>query len=185
MLKNQDLARFVASLLPTAVKKGLTHHVLLAFNAATVHDFIKRSKTINEGTVAYLLPALLEPLHQKPKKLSKDAVVSLDIGFFFQAHSYHYFSSSEVIFLPRFRESVISRINCTEFVFPLTATFPVDYADLANRTYAAQGGVQKPFKKATPRKNNPMQLQSTRLQILQHQIRWTMQRRLLCLSKLR
>ena len=112
MLKNQDLARFVASLLPTAVKKGLTHHVLLAFNAATVHDFIKRSKTINEGTVAYLLPALLEPLHQKPKKLSKEAVVSLDIGFFFQAHSYHYFSSSEVIFfLPRFRESVKCRLQ--------------------------------------------------------------------------
>ena len=107
MPKNQDVTRFVVSLLPTAIKKGLIHHVLLAFNAATVHDFIKRSKTINEGNVAYLLPALLEPLQQKPKKLSKDAVVSLDIGFFFQTHSYGYFSSSEVIFfLPHSRKSV-------------------------------------------------------------------------------
>jgi U3 small nucleolar RNA-associated protein 10 len=96
MLKNQDLARFVVSLLPTAIKKGLTHHVLLAFNAATLHDFIKRSKTINEGTVAYLLPALLEPLQQKPKKLSKDAVVSLDIGFFFPTHSCCFFSARKL-----------------------------------------------------------------------------------------
>jgi U3 small nucleolar RNA-associated protein 10 len=96
MLKNQDLARFVVSLLPTAIKKGLTHHVLLAFNAATLHDFIKRSKTINEGTIAYLLPALLEPLQQKPKKLSKDAAVSFDIGFFFQAHSYIFFPARKL-----------------------------------------------------------------------------------------
>lgn len=76
MLKNSDVARFVASLLPTAIKKGLGHRVLVTFNAATLHDFIKRSKSLNEGTVAYLLPSLLEPLQQKPKKLMKDAVVS-------------------------------------------------------------------------------------------------------------
>ncbi|KAF8966928.1 armadillo-type protein [Flammula alnicola] len=75
MLKNTDVARFVASLLPYALKKGLSHRVLIAFNAATLHDFIKRSKSLNEGTVAYLLPALLEPLQQKRKKLSKDAVI--------------------------------------------------------------------------------------------------------------
>jgi len=93
MLKNQDLARFVVSLLPTAIKKGLTHHVLLAFNAATLHDFIKRSKNITEGTVAYLLPALLEPLQQKPKKLSKDAVVSLvHVGSFLEVHSGLFYS---------------------------------------------------------------------------------------------
>ena len=32
---------------------------------------------ITEGTMAYLLPALLEPLQQKPKKLSKDDLVNL------------------------------------------------------------------------------------------------------------
>ncbi|KDR78387.1 hypothetical protein GALMADRAFT_245550 [Galerina marginata CBS 339.88] len=75
MLKNSDLARFVTSLLPTGVRKGLGHRVLLAFNAATLHDFIKRSKSLSEGTIAFILPALLEPLQQKPKKLSKEAVL--------------------------------------------------------------------------------------------------------------
>jgi U3 small nucleolar RNA-associated protein 10 len=75
MLKNTDVARFVTSLLPFALKKGISHHTLIAFNAATLHDFIKRSKSLSEGTVAYLVPALLEPLQQKPKKLSKDAVL--------------------------------------------------------------------------------------------------------------
>ena len=75
MLKNTDVARFVTSLLPIALKKGVAHPVLIAFNAATLHDFIKRSKSLNEGTVAYLVPALLEPLQQKPKKLSKDVVI--------------------------------------------------------------------------------------------------------------
>jgi U3 small nucleolar RNA-associated protein 10 len=89
MLKNQDLARFVVSVLPNAIKKDLSHHVLLAFNAATLYDFIKRSKTITEGTVAYLLPALLEPLQQKPTKLSKDAVVSsVHVQFFFPSSQY-------------------------------------------------------------------------------------------------
>ncbi|PPQ90282.1 hypothetical protein CVT25_013107 [Psilocybe cyanescens] len=75
MLKNSDLARFVISLLPVAVKKGLGHHVLFAFNAATLYDFIKRSKSMSEGTMAYLLPGLLEPLQQKGKKLVKDGVL--------------------------------------------------------------------------------------------------------------
>ncbi|KJA17838.1 hypothetical protein HYPSUDRAFT_191636 [Hypholoma sublateritium FD-334 SS-4] len=75
MLKNTDLARFVTSLLPTSLKKGVANPVLIAFNAATLHDFIKRSKSLTEGTVAYLVPALLDPLQQKAKKLSKDAVI--------------------------------------------------------------------------------------------------------------
>ena len=75
MLKNDDVSRFVTSLLPTATKKGLNHRVLLAFNAATLHDFIKRSKSINEGTISYLLPALLEPLKPKSKILSQDLVL--------------------------------------------------------------------------------------------------------------
>jgi U3 small nucleolar RNA-associated protein 10 len=75
MLKDSDLARFVTSLLPTAMKKGLVHRTIIAFNAATLHDFIKRSKSIDEGTLAHILPALLEPLHQPKKNTIKDAVV--------------------------------------------------------------------------------------------------------------
>ena len=75
MLKNSDVARFVTSLLPCAIKEGRCHRVLLAFNAACLHDFILRSQTLNEGTLAYLLPALLEPLQQVP--IIKDAIVSM------------------------------------------------------------------------------------------------------------
>jgi len=75
MLKDSDLARFVSSLLPTAIKKGQVHSTIIAFNAATLHDFIKRGKSINEGTLAHILPALLEPLHQNQKNTVKDAVV--------------------------------------------------------------------------------------------------------------
>ena len=77
MLRNADLARLVTSLLPTALKNGVSHRVLLAFNAATLHEFITRSKELDEGTMAYLLPALLEPLQQKSLAPSQDSIVSL------------------------------------------------------------------------------------------------------------
>ena len=80
MLKDSELARFVSSLLPTAVKKGLVHRTLIAFNTATLHDFIKRSKSLDEGTIAYLLPDLLEPLQQKPEHVTKDAVVRVSFS---------------------------------------------------------------------------------------------------------
>lgn len=77
MLRNADLARFVTSLLPTAINNGVSHRVLLAFNAATLHEFIARSKKLDEGTMAYLLPALLVPLQQKSLAPSQDSIVSL------------------------------------------------------------------------------------------------------------
>jgi U3 small nucleolar RNA-associated protein 10 len=76
MLRNSDLARFVTSLLPSAIKGGYAHRALLAFNAASLHDFIVHSKVLDEGTVAYLLPALLEPLQQGSNPTPKDAIVS-------------------------------------------------------------------------------------------------------------
>lgn len=75
MLRNSDVARFVASLLPSAIKEGSVHRVQLAFNAATLHEFIKRSKSLDEGTLAYLIPALLEPLQQKTPAPTKDAIL--------------------------------------------------------------------------------------------------------------
>ncbi|PFH46286.1 hypothetical protein AMATHDRAFT_155738 [Amanita thiersii Skay4041] len=62
MLKNTDVSRFIASLLPSSLKDKRAHRVLLTFNAACLHDFITRSKRLDEGTVAFLLPALLSPL---------------------------------------------------------------------------------------------------------------------------
>ena len=77
MLRNAELARFVTSLMPKAVKSGFSHRILLAFYAATLHEFITRSKELDEGTMAYLLPALLEPLQQqKSSASSQDSVVS-------------------------------------------------------------------------------------------------------------
>ncbi|EAU87657.2 hypothetical protein CC1G_09118 [Coprinopsis cinerea okayama7 len=75
MIKNVDVARFVTSLLPYAIKGGYAHRTLLSFNAATVHEFIKRSNRLSEGVVAFLLPALLEPLQQKSETPSKDAIL--------------------------------------------------------------------------------------------------------------
>lgn len=74
MLRNTDVARFVTSLLPSALKDMRSHRALLAFNAATLHALVTRSKSLNEGTLAYLLPALLEPLQRNTQK---DAIVSL------------------------------------------------------------------------------------------------------------
>ena len=77
MLRNGDLARFVVSLLPKAIKEDHVHRTLLAFNAATLNEFIKRSKKLDEGTGVLLISALLEPLQEKGKEVSKDAIVSL------------------------------------------------------------------------------------------------------------
>ncbi|KAH6904492.1 hypothetical protein BKA70DRAFT_1373519 [Coprinopsis sp. MPI-PUGE-AT-0042] len=75
MLKSVDLARFITLLLPVAIKEGRAHRTLIAFNAATLNEFIKRNKALEEGTVAFLLPALLEPLQHKSDDPSKDAIL--------------------------------------------------------------------------------------------------------------
>lgn len=85
MLRNPDLARFVASLLPNALKEQqqqhqhgnkIVHRTLLAFNAATLNEFIRRSRKMDEGTGVLLVSALLEPLQVKGGDVSKDAIVS-------------------------------------------------------------------------------------------------------------
>jgi len=80
MSKNSDVARFITSLLPDAIRGGgYTHHTLLAFNAACLHDFIVHSKTLDEGTLAFLLSALLEPLLSRSSEVEsspKDSIVS-------------------------------------------------------------------------------------------------------------
>ncbi|KAJ7740997.1 hypothetical protein B0H14DRAFT_3515417 [Mycena olivaceomarginata] len=74
MLKNSDATRFIVNLLPTAIKASSSHHTLLAFNAATIHDYLTRTKTLDEGTLAHLLPALIEPLQQR-SDIIKDAIL--------------------------------------------------------------------------------------------------------------
>lgn len=77
MLRNSDFARFVTSLLPNALnEQGRVHRTLLAFNAATLNEFIKRSKKMDEGTGVMLVTSLLEPLQVKGREPSKEAIVS-------------------------------------------------------------------------------------------------------------
>ncbi|KAA1474189.1 hypothetical protein DENSPDRAFT_781033 [Dentipellis sp. KUC8613] len=71
MLRSPDLSRFVAALLPNALKKGkgYAHHTLIAFHTGTLLDFIARSKTLDDAVLAFLLPAMLEPLQaEAPEK---------------------------------------------------------------------------------------------------------------------
>ncbi|KAJ6554556.1 armadillo-type protein [Mycena capillaripes] len=75
MLKNSDATRFIVNLLPTAIKANCSHHTLLAFNAATIYDYLTRTKSLDEGTLAYLLPAILEPLQHRSDVVAKDAIL--------------------------------------------------------------------------------------------------------------
>lgn len=75
MLRVPDAARFAVALLPTALKKGYVHRTLIAFNAACMHEFLSRSAVLDEGTVAYVLPALLEALSQRAEQPSTEAIV--------------------------------------------------------------------------------------------------------------
>ncbi|OAX34660.1 hypothetical protein K503DRAFT_428951 [Rhizopogon vinicolor AM-OR11-026] len=61
MAANQAVARYIASLLPTAIRGSYSHRTLVAFNAATMHDYIATRPALDEGTLAFLLSALLAP----------------------------------------------------------------------------------------------------------------------------
>ena len=84
MQQNTDLTRFVISLLPSAIKRGSAHRTLVAFNAATLHDFIghigAQGKALDEGLVVQLVDALLMPLIAAtktkgvPNTMSKDSI---------------------------------------------------------------------------------------------------------------
>lgn len=87
MLKSQDLARFVANLLPEAFGQqgGINvHRTLLCFNTSLWLEFVARAngKDLDAGTLAYLLPALLQPLRveEQDRRVSaanrKDGIVS-------------------------------------------------------------------------------------------------------------
>ncbi|KAG6334786.1 hypothetical protein ID866_4304 [Astraeus odoratus] len=73
MVSNVGIARFTAELLPAAVKGGYSHRTLLAFHAATVHDYLSGLPKMDDGILAFILPALLDPV----QGAHKDADVSL------------------------------------------------------------------------------------------------------------
>ncbi|KAG6369730.1 hypothetical protein JVT61DRAFT_13599 [Boletus reticuloceps] len=73
MVSDTEVARFVANLLPVAVKCSHSHRTLLAFHVATMHDYISSSPSLDDGVLAFTLPSLLTPLHSS----QKDANIAL------------------------------------------------------------------------------------------------------------
>ncbi|TRM63291.1 hypothetical protein BD626DRAFT_496170 [Schizophyllum amplum] len=72
MRKNSVVARFVSSLVPSAVQHGTVHPALLKFNVSVLRDFIALGKTLDEGSIAHLLQSTLAPLQNAT---SRDAVL--------------------------------------------------------------------------------------------------------------
>lgn len=77
MVRNVAVARFVASALPKAVKDRTAHRALVAFHTAALFEYISRIKAPDDGVLAFLLPAMLEPLqHNAAQAGTKDVVLS-------------------------------------------------------------------------------------------------------------
>lgn len=77
MVRNGAVARFVASVLPKAVKDRTAHRALVAFHTAALFEYISRIKAPDDGVMAFLLPAMLEPLqHNATQAGTKDVAVS-------------------------------------------------------------------------------------------------------------
>ena len=75
MLKNPDLMRFTASLLPEAIKGGYYHRTLINFHTATLVEYISRAESLDSGCAVVLLSNILEPLEHEGS-VPKDAIVS-------------------------------------------------------------------------------------------------------------
>lgn len=78
MRQTIDVARFVSSILPTALQRNYVHRTLVAFYVGTILDFIGKSKTLDDGVFAFLLPAILTPLQAEGKE-SKELTVGVII----------------------------------------------------------------------------------------------------------
>ncbi|KIO05768.1 hypothetical protein M404DRAFT_103232, partial [Pisolithus tinctorius Marx 270] len=70
MVSGVEVARFTAELLPTAVKCSYSHRTLLAFNTATMHDYISSVPRLDDGMLAFILPASLTPLETTPRDVN-------------------------------------------------------------------------------------------------------------------
>ena len=75
MLKNPDLLRFAASLLPEAIKGGYSHRTLINFHTATLVEYISRAESLDSGNAVVLLSNILDPLDHE-SSVPKDGIVS-------------------------------------------------------------------------------------------------------------
>lgn len=87
---NSDFARFVIDILPSVSRQSPSgmHRALITFHTGAALNFIARSKSLDEGTMAYLLPASLEPLRRRADDkaeiklaLLKESIVSFVLFF--------------------------------------------------------------------------------------------------------
>ncbi|KAI0651200.1 hypothetical protein C8Q79DRAFT_1004507 [Trametes meyenii] len=64
MLKASEVARFVAGILPSVLREHSAgaHRALIAFHTGSLLEFVGRCKSLDENTMAILLPAALQPL---------------------------------------------------------------------------------------------------------------------------
>ena len=73
MIRDNDLTRFISSLLQTALQHSCVHRALIGFHSGVFLEYTTQIKAIDEGVVAFLIPAFIEPL----KSGNKDYVVRL------------------------------------------------------------------------------------------------------------
>ena len=75
MLKNPDLMRFAASLLPEAIKGGYSHRTLISFHTATLVEYVSRAESLDSGSAVVFLSTFLKPLEHEGS-VPEDAIVS-------------------------------------------------------------------------------------------------------------
>lgn len=84
---NGDFSRYIGSLLPEAIRSpsaAAVHRGLIAFHTGTLLDFVKRTcekraGALEEGMLAWILPAAIEPLEVSATievESSKGSIVS-------------------------------------------------------------------------------------------------------------
>ncbi|CDO68791.1 hypothetical protein BN946_scf184989.g57 [Trametes cinnabarina] len=73
MVKSLEFARFVTSILPAVLSHHSAgmHRALIAFHTGVLLEYIAASRTLDENTMAVLLPAVLEPLQTASKAETK------------------------------------------------------------------------------------------------------------------
>ncbi|KAF8315807.1 hypothetical protein DL93DRAFT_2154983 [Clavulina sp. PMI_390] len=79
MVRRPDLARFIVSLLPDALDledKQTVHRSLVAFSTGVLAEYITRHPKIDEGTIAFLLPACVKMVEADDFAGAKDVTLA-------------------------------------------------------------------------------------------------------------
>jgi U3 small nucleolar RNA-associated protein 10 len=80
MLRNIEVTRFVASLLPSAISGGYVHRTLVSFHTSILLEYISQSKAMDSNSSAVLLPPSIDSIKsantiEDKDGLDKDVVV--------------------------------------------------------------------------------------------------------------